>query len=243
MSDKATEMFNQKTAEAYDERFSKISPIRENLNFLIRLVLEDLPAGARILCVGVGTGIEIFELANAYPHWRFTGVEPSAHMLDVCRGKLTQSGLIDRCELVHGYVSDLPPGGAFDAVLCLLVTQFVTDGAKRQEMFDDLVGQLRAGGYLINAEISGDMSSAKFRNIFEKWKGMHRFAGATAQEADNMINALKEHVAVTPPVVIERYLENSGLSEPVQFYQSLLIHAPGTRARISPGFLFSAWAC
>ncbi len=225
MPDKATEMFNQKTAEAYDERFNKISPIRDNLNLLIRLVLEDLPAEARILCVGVGTGIEIAELAKAYPQWRFTGVEPSAHMLDVCRSKLTASGLIDCCELVHGYVSDLPPGGAFDAVLCLLVTQFVTDSAKRQEMFDDMAGQLKPGGYLINAEISGDMSSAKFRDIFDKWKGMHRLAGAKAQEADNMINALKEHVAVVPPAVIERYLEASGFSEPVQFYQSLLIHA------------------
>jgi tRNA (cmo5U34)-methyltransferase len=225
MSDKASEFFNQKVAEAYDERFSKISAVRDNLSLLIRLVLEDLPADARILCVGVGTGIEVVELANAYPQWRFTGVEPSASMLDVCRSKLAKAGLMDRCELVHGYVADLPPAGAFDAVLCLLVTQFETDAALRQKMFDDMAAQLRAGGYLINAEISGDMSSAKFRDIFEKWKAMHRYAGATAPDADNMINTLKEHVAVVPPTVIERHLHNSGLSEPVQFYQSLLIHA------------------
>jgi tRNA (cmo5U34)-methyltransferase len=193
MSDKATEMFNQKTADAYDERFSKIGPIRDNLDFLIRLVLEDLPEDARILCVGVGTGIEIVKLANAYPQWRFTGVEPSAPMLEVCQGKLGKHDLMDRCELVHGYVSDLPPGGAFDAVLCLLVTQFVTDSAKRQEMFGDMAAQLKSGGYLINAEISDDMSS--------------------------------EHVAVEPPVAIERYLCNSGFSQPVEFFQSLLIHA------------------
>jgi tRNA (cmo5U34)-methyltransferase len=54
---------------------------------------------------------------------------------------------------------------------------------------------------------------------------MHRFAGATTQEADNMIKALQEHVAVVPPAVIERHLGSSGLSEPVQFFQSLLIHA------------------
>lgn len=225
MRGKAEELFNATVAESYDERFQKISPIRENLNFLIRLVLEDLPEDARILCIGVGTGIEIVELAKAYPQWRFTGVEPSAHMLDVYRSKLSKCGLMDRCDLVHGYVSDLPPGGAFDAVLCLLVTQFVTENAKRQEMFDSMAEQLKAGGYLINAEISGDMSSAKFHNMFEKWKGMHRLAGATAPEADNMINALKEYVAVAPPAVIERYLESSGFSEPVQFYQSLLIHA------------------
>jgi tRNA (cmo5U34)-methyltransferase len=122
-------------------------------------------------------------------------------------------------------VSDLPPGGAFDAVLCLLVTQFVTDSAKRQEMFGDMAAQLKSGGYLINAEISDDMSSAKFRNIFEKWKVMHRYAGATAEEAGNIGKALSEHVAVEPPVAIERYLCNSGFSQPVEFFQSLLIHA------------------
>src|SRR5690606_38346630 len=113
----------------------------------------------------------------------------------------------------------------FDAVLCLLVTQFVTDAAQRQKMFDDMAGQLKAGGYLINAEISGDMSSAKFRDIFEKWKAMHRYAGARAEDAENMFNALKEHVAVVPPAAIERHLETSGFSQPVQFFQSLLIHA------------------
>ena len=225
MPGKAEELFNAKAAESYDERFQKISPIRDNLNFLIRLVLEDMPAEARVLCVGVGTGIEVVELASAFPQWRFTGVEPSAPMLEMCRRKLDAHRLIDRCELVHGYVSELPPGGAFDAVLCLLVTQFVTDNAKRQEMFNDMAEQLKSGGYLINAEISGDMSSATFRGIFEKWKTMHRYAGATAEEAEDIAKALNEHLAVVPPAVIERYLENSGFSQPVQFFQSLLIHA------------------
>jgi tRNA (cmo5U34)-methyltransferase len=218
-------MFNQRTAEAYDERFRKISPIRDNLDFLVRIVLDDLPAEARVLCVGVGTGTEIVELANAHPQWRFTGVEPSAPMLDVCRRKLVKNGLMGRCELVHGYVSDLPPGGGFDTVLCLLVTQFVTDAAERQKMFDDMARQLRTGGYLINAEISDDMSSPEFRDIIEKWKAMHRHAGATAQEAENIANVLAQHVAVEPPSAIERYLRNCGFSRPVQFFQSLLIHA------------------
>lgn len=225
MSDKAAELFNQKAAESYDERFKKISPIRDNLDFLIRLVLDDLPAEARILCVGVGTGTEIVELANAHPQWRFTGLDPSASMLDVCRSKLSQNGLGDRCELVNGYVSDLPPSGTFDAVLCLLVTQFVTDSAERQKMFDDMARQLRSGGYLINAEISDDMSSAEFLDIVEKWKVMHRHAGATAQETENIVKVLGQHVAVAPASVIERYLRNSDFSRPVQFFQSLLIHA------------------
>jgi tRNA (cmo5U34)-methyltransferase len=225
VSDKTPEFFDKKTADSYDERFGKISPIRANLDFLTRLILDDLPADARILCVGVGTGTEIVELANAHPQWRFTGVDPSASMLDVCREKVRKHGLSDRCELVHGYLNDLPPDGAFDAVLCLLVTQFVKDSAERQEMFNAMARQLKPGGYLINAEISDDMSSATFRDIAEKWKTMHRYAGATEQDAENAVDMLAKHVAVVPPAAIERYLQNSGFSRPVQFFQSLLIHA------------------
>jgi tRNA (cmo5U34)-methyltransferase len=221
----ATDLFDRKAAAHYDERFRKISPIRDNLDFLIRLVLDDLPAEARVLCVGIGTGTEIVALANARPSWRFTAVEPSAPMLDVCRGKLGESGLSDRCELFHGYLSALPESGAFDAVLCLLVTQFVTDASERQRLFDDMATRLKPGGYLVNAEISDDMSSAEFLDIAEKWKSMHRYAGATAEEAENAIATLCRHVAVVPPPVIEDYLRNSGFSRPVQFFQSLLIRA------------------
>jgi tRNA (cmo5U34)-methyltransferase len=69
------------------------------------------------------------------------------------------------------------------------------------------------------------MSSAAFGEIIEKWKAMHRFAGATAQEAENTVKALNEHVAVVPPAAIERHLQASGFSQPVEFFQSLLIHA------------------
>ncbi len=234
VSNKAVEMFNQQTADAYDERFRKISPIRDNLDFLVRLALDDLPTEARIQCVGVGTGTEIVELANAHPQWRFTGVEPSAPMLDVCRNKVSKNGLTGRCDLVHGYVSDLPAAGAFDAVLCLLVTQFVTDAAERQKMFDDMARQLKTGGYLINAEISGDMSSPEFRDIAEKWKTMHRYAGATAEAAENAVNILSQHVAVVPPSAIEGYLRNSGGSRVRCSFSSRCSSTPGMPGRVSP---------
>ena len=52
------------------------------MHFLIGLVLKELPTDARILCVGVGTGAEIFSLAEEYPEWTFVGVDPSADMLE-----------------------------------------------------------------------------------------------------------------------------------------------------------------
>lgn len=72
----AKEFFDKQASETYDQRIKPIAPIIDNLHFLIRLILKDLPSDAHILCVGVGTGTEILELAQAFPYWRFTGIDP-----------------------------------------------------------------------------------------------------------------------------------------------------------------------
>lgn len=74
-------------ASSYDKQAAKLAPVYDALYLLIRLVLFELPADARILCVGVGTGSELVALAQAFPQWRFTAVEPAAPMLDICRQK------------------------------------------------------------------------------------------------------------------------------------------------------------
>ncbi|MEQ9367184.1 MAG: class I SAM-dependent methyltransferase, partial [Leptospirales bacterium] len=178
-SDPAAQFFKGPAAAAYDERNRKLAPISENLHFLIRLILGDLPASARILCVGVGTGSEIIKLAGVYPDWTFTGVDPSADMLAVCRARMADENLASRVELCHGHLADLPESEPYDAVLCLLVTQFVKDSRERQAMFQGLAERVKSQGYLINAEISDDLESPKFLQLLEKWKGMIRLSGST----------------------------------------------------------------
>lgn len=219
------ELFGKKAAESYDARFEKIQAVNHCLHLLIRLVLDDLPEQASVLCVGVGTGADILGLAQARPRWRFTGIDPSEHMLAVCRQRLERQGLLPRCQLVHGHLADVPEEPRHDAVLCLLVSQFVTDRAQRRELFRGMGARLRPGGCLVNAEISGDMESPEFRSMAEKWKAMHRLTGASEEQAAGVIRALREHVAVEPPNVIEGYLRAAGLGLPVQFFQSLFIRA------------------
>lgn len=222
---KVTELFGKSAAETYDERFSKTRAIKDNLHLLIRLILDGLPSDASILCVGIGTGDDIIGLADAFPAWTFTGVDPSVHMLEVCRNRLQEHSLLSRCELVHGYLDDIPEVPRFDAVLCLLVTQFVKDAVARSGMFRGMAERLKPGGILINSEISDDMGSPEFQDMAEIWKAMHRFTGASEQKAQGVIQALRDHVAVEPPSVIKGYLRESGLALPVQFFQSLLIRA------------------
>lgn len=95
------------------------------MHFLIRLVLKDAPLRARVLCVGVGTAAGILSLAQAFPEWTFVDVDPAQGMLDVCRERLSIAGILSRCELVHGYVHELPLHEDFDIALSILVAHVV----------------------------------------------------------------------------------------------------------------------
>lgn len=226
MSDEIVEkFFNKNTAENYDTRSQSVGAIMDNLHLLIGLVLKELPDDARILCVGVGTGADIIGLAHAFPSWRFTGVDPSEPMLDVCRARLQAENLAARCELIPGYLEDVPDAREFDAVLCLLVAHFLEAGAKRQALFDGMVRRLKPNGYLVNAEIGFDLASPQFDDIIDKWKAMHGAAGATAESLAAMQKLLRETITVLPPEQTEQLLRNSGLPLPIQFFQSLLIRA------------------
>ena len=90
-------VFDQERASSYDKRFAKLAPLNDALYLLIRLVLSELPANARILCVGVGTGSELINLAQTFPQWQFTAVEPAAPMLDICRQRTEECGIASRC--------------------------------------------------------------------------------------------------------------------------------------------------
>ncbi len=159
--------FNTEAAKAYDERNRKLAPIADCMHFLIQLVLKPLPAKSHALCVGVGTGAEILHLAKSFPDWTFVGIDPSAAMLEVCKERLAEAGVLDRCQFVHGYVHDAPEGHLFDVALSVLVAHFVPH-AERLDYFQNMTHRLKAGGYLVNTEISFDLDSPEFPAMLTK---------------------------------------------------------------------------
>src|SRR5581483_11546369 len=107
--------FNQNVADKYDQQAARLAPLREALHLLMGAIFSDLPIEARVLCVGAGTGLELLYLAERFPQWHFTAVEPSAPMLEVCRRRAAESGIASRCVFHEGYLDSLPSSEAFDA--------------------------------------------------------------------------------------------------------------------------------
>ena len=51
------------------------APLCDVLHLVTLLILSDLPADARILCVSVGAGLESIYPAQEFPQWQFTAVD------------------------------------------------------------------------------------------------------------------------------------------------------------------------
>lgn len=214
--------FNKDASLAYDERNRQLAPIADCMHFLIRLVLREFPARAHVLCVGVGTGAEILSLSKAFPEWTFVGVDPSTPMLDVCRERLAAAGVSDRCELIHGYVHDVPPGEKFDVTLSILVAHFV-QREDRLGFYKAMYDRLRPNGYLINTEISCDVNAEEFPSMLKNWEGVQSMMGATTESLANLPRQLKEMLPIISPKETENLLKQSGIHLPVRFFQAFMI--------------------
>lgn len=217
--------FDEEHAARYDERFGRLAPMREALHFLAAMALQVLPADARVLCAGAGTGEELLALAARFPNWRFVAVDPSAPMLVRCRRRVEAAGFLDRCEFHEGFVSGLPVSRSFHAATSILVSQFLTDTSGRIGFFREIANRLLPGGRLITADLSTGAFPQQHDARVEIWRDMLRYSGAQPSQIAEMLEAWRRDVAILPAAEIEALLVQAGFSTPVLISQSLLIHA------------------
>lgn len=217
-------IFDQQAA-SYDERWAKTAPIREALHFLLEAVFAELPANARILSIGTGTGEEVSHLAKRFPQWTFVAVEPSGAMLEICRSKAEKEGFINRCTFHEGYLDSLPRDGTFDAATCFLVSQFILDQATRIGFFRSIAERLKVGGLLASSDLSADTASSEYGALLRLWLNMMSASGIPASGLEQMRAAYAKDVGILPPAQVAALIQSGGFVEAVEFYQSGLIHA------------------
>ena len=223
-SDEIKAIFDQQ-ASGYDEQWAKTAPIREGLHFLLSAVFAELPADARILCLGAGTGEEMTYLANRFPQWSFTAVEPSGAMLDVCREKAEKNGFISRCDFHEGYLDSLPGDDKFDAATCFLVSQFILEQDARSDLFRAIAEKLRPEGILASSDLAAETGSNEYEAMLRAWLNMMASAGIPPEGLERMRAAYGKDVAILPPEQVASIIKSGGFDTPVQFYQAGLIHA------------------
>lgn len=215
--------FGPEQAAAYDARFAKLEPMRDALHLLTGGILAQLPPDARVLCVGAGTGAELLALAAKFPGWRFTAVEPSGPMLDLCRKKASDAGVAERCEFHEGFLESLPMGDPFHAATSFLVSQFVLDVKQRRDFFRQIAERLIPGGYLVSSDLSADLTTEEYSQLFEVWANLFEYSGFMPEHIESIRGAYGRDVAVSPPEHVVSLIASAGFDTPVAFYQSVLI--------------------
>lgn len=136
---------------SYAETARKKVPGYADLHRMTAILLsERASAAAEILVVGAGGGLELKALAEAEPGWRFTGVDPSAEMLDLARQTL--GPLESRADLRQGTI-DAAPAGPFDGATCLLTLHFLQRD-ERLRTLREIHRRLRPGAALVVAHHS-----------------------------------------------------------------------------------------
>lgn len=217
-------VFDQQ-ASNYDQQWARMAAINNGLYFLLESVFSELPPEARILCVGVGTGKELIHLAKRNPGWRFTAVEPSGAMLDVCRQRATEERLDSRCYFHEGYLDSLPAMELHDAATCFLVSQFMLDKETRSGFFRQIASQLQPGGLLANSDLSSGTDSDNGDALLKVWWKVMATSNLSPEGLNRMKAAYAKDVAVLPSAEVKSIIKSGGFAAPVQFFQSGLIHA------------------
>lgn len=226
MEEKKTKVvFDKKIALAYDEYQAKVAPIKDLLHLCMHMVFRKLSTNSRILCVGAGTGVELMYLAREFPEWQFTLVEPSPPMINRCIEKAEESGIRSRCTFHEGYLDTLPESAQFNAATSILVSQFLTMPGERSRFFRQISDRLVPDGYLVNADLSYDLSSPNFESMFEVWIRLLERSDLPPAELEKYRTSFGKEVAVLTAPEIETIIASGGFDTPILFYQAFFIHA------------------
>ncbi len=221
--DELVAIFDQQ-AEGYDGQWEGMAPIRDGLYLLVESVFAGLPDDARILCVGVGTGAELAHFARKHPRWRFTAVDPSGPMLDVCRRRAEREGFASRCVFHKGYLDSLAIDEGHDAATCFLVSQFILEREARSEFFRTIAERLRPSGLLASSDLASGANGDDFETLLCAWLTV--MAGqVSAERVERARSAYAKDVAVLSPAAVASIIESGGFERPVQFFQAGLLHA------------------
>jgi tRNA (cmo5U34)-methyltransferase len=214
--------FDAARAEVYDNQFAAMQPIKDAAHLLIQIQFAGLPADARILMAGAGTGAEARYLAARFPGWHFTLIDPSAPMLAVAKRHAEAEGFAGRCTFIADYVSGAPLE-AHDGATSLLVSHFLTETPARQSFFEDIAARLKPGGLLFNLDLCADRQAPTFPGTLGLWLDLLRLGGVAEENRKGWVDAYGRDFGVHGPSELESLIEAAGFTPPAPAYQAAMM--------------------
>lgn len=224
MRDEKLKLLFDRQAANYDQQWARMAPIRDALYLLLDAHFSSLPENARILCVGVGTGAELAHLAERFPGWHFTAIDPSGAMLEVCRQSAMQNGFLSRCDFHQGYLDTLDAEPRYDAATCFLVSQFLLEASARTTFFREIGRRLKPHAILANADLAADTDTPAFEVLLRNWLTLMSAGDLQPEMLDRARAAYASDVAILPAQQVANLIETAGFEAPVQFFQAGLMH-------------------
>ena len=123
------DFFNEK-ADGYDE-------VHANLMEPKLALTAALPAESkRILDVGIGTGLELFDLFKRIPDAQVTGIDISEQMLEILKTR----PFSDQVTVINGNFFEVDFGSDYDAA------------EDKEKLYQKIFCALKPGGYFLNAD-------------------------------------------------------------------------------------------
>ena len=221
LKEMAKDFNNPVVVEGYDAHIRKLIPGYELIHLQVHAVLKSyVSTQAKILVVGCGTGYELQYLAEQFPHWSFTAIDPAANMIDKAKQHIADLGLCSRIQFVQGDTSVLKQVDEnFDVALAILVSHFVPVDAKAQ-FLKDIANHLSSTGLCLSYELM-EISNTK---QLQALKNLSLATGLTEKQAQLMTDRIEQDFALISVDEMSALYLQAGFKRVENFAQVLNYH-------------------
>ncbi|QRZ15649.1 class I SAM-dependent methyltransferase [Paracoccus methylovorus] len=205
-------------AASYAGRVARHVPGLQDLHRMAALLLaEHVLENGRVLVLGAGGGLELRAFAQAYPGWRFDGVDPSPDMIAQARDILGAAAT--RVTFHQGYI-DAAPEGPFDGATCLLTLHFLPR-EERLRTLRQLHRRLRPGAPFAMAHHSFPQADGQQDLWLRRNAAWLVSGGVPEAQAMAGMATMKERLPVLTPEEDAALLAAAGFREVQLFYAAL----------------------
>jgi tRNA (cmo5U34)-methyltransferase len=178
------------------------------------LLAEHAGPNGEILVLGAGGGLELKVFAQMYPHWRFTGIDPSREMLDLAVHTIGSHA--SRVQFHQGYI-DSAPEGPFDGAACLLTLHFLPK-PERLRTLVELRRRLKPGAPLVVAHHSYPQQEGEKTLWLSRFAAFAAASGVPPETAQNVAKGIAAQLPALSPEDDEALLRDAGFANVSLFY-------------------------